>query len=147
MIVSVSGYGRLIHYRCDLMEDVALTDQPARASSTMIECQNGLDVEAYVNRTIFRSDVREVHTLLCAKQLAGELFDVFGEAVRMVPEGETIRAEIDAPWEMIHRFLGNHLKHTTLLAPAWRRAQMREELLSALSTYPQDEKPVKMNQD
>ena len=138
VIVSVSGYGRLLHYRCDLMEQVSLTDQPVRESSTMIECQNGLDVAAYVNRTIFQTNVRETHTLLCAKQLAGELKDAFGSAVRMRPEGETIRAEIDAPWELIHRFLGNHLKHTTLLAPAWRRAQMREELLSALSTYPQD---------
>ena len=147
VIVSVSGYGRLIHYRCDLMEQLTLTDQPARESSTMIECQNGLDVAAYVDRTIYRTDVRETHTLLCAKQLAGELLDAFGDAVRMRPEGETIRAEIDAPWEMIHRFMGNHLKHTTLLAPAWRRAQMREELLSALSTYPQDEKFIKMTQE
>ena len=147
VIVSVSGYGRLLHYRCDLMDQVALTDLPARESSTMIECQDGLDVAAYVNRTIFHTDVKETHTLLCAKQLAEELKDAFGESVRMRPEGETIRAEIDAPWEMIHRFLGNHLKHTTLLAPAWRRAQMREELLSALSTYPQDEKFIKMTQE
>lgn len=138
VIVSVSGYGRLLHYRCDLMKDVSLTDQPARESGTMIECRNGLDVAAYVNRTIFQTDVKETHTLLCANHLAGELSDAFGSAVRMRPEGETIRAEIDAPWEMIHRFIGNHLKHTALLAPAWRRAQMREELLSALSTYPQE---------
>ena len=147
VIVSVSGYGRLLHYRCDLMTDLVLTDQPVREIGTMIECQDGLDVEAYVNRTIFHTDVKEIHTVLCAKQLAGELIDAFGDAVRMQPEGETIRAEIDAPWEMIHRFLGNHLKHTTLLAPAWRRAQMREELLSALSTYPQDEKFIKMTQE
>jgi hypothetical protein len=38
---------------------------------------------------------------------------------------------------MVHRFLVDNLRHTTLLAPAWRRAQIREELLSALSTYPQ----------
>ena len=62
----------------------------------------------------------------------------FGDAVKLKPEGGTIRAEIDAPWEPIRRFLGTHLKHATLLAPAWRRAQMREELLSALSTYPQE---------
>ena len=138
VIVSVSGYGRLLHYRCDLMEDLALTDQPVRESSTMIECRDGLDTAAYVNRTIYHTDVKETHTLLCAKHLAGDLLDVFGDAVTMRPEGETIRAEIDAPWEMIRRFIGNHLKHTALLAPAWRRAQMREELLSAISIYPQD---------
>ena len=137
-IVSVSGYGRLLHYRCDLMDGLLCTDLPVREQSTMVECQNGLDVAAYVNRTIYRSDVKEVHTLLCAKQLAGDLVDTFADAVRMRPEGETIRAEIDAPWEKIHRFIGNHLNHTSLLAPAWRRAQLREELLSALSTYPQD---------
>lgn len=147
VIVSVSGYGRLLHYRCDLMTDLALTDKPAREIDTMVECRDGLDVEAYVNRTIFHTDVREVHTLLCAKQLSGDLIDAFGSAVRMRSEGETIRAEIDAPWEMIHRFLGSHLKHTTLLAPAWRRAQMKEELLSAISTYPQDEKFIKMTQE
>ena len=138
VIVSVSGYGRLLHYRCDLMENLALTDQPVRESSTMIECRDGLDVAAYVDRTIYHTDVRETHTLLCAKQLAGDLLDAFGDAVSMRPEGETIRAEVDAPWDMIRKFLGNHLKHTTLLAPAWRRAQVREELLSALSTYPQE---------
>ena len=138
VIVSVSGYGRLVHYRCDLMDDLTLTDQPVRESSTMVECMNGLDVAAYVNRTIYHTDVRETHTVLCAEHLAGDLLDAFGDAVRLKPEGETIRAEIDAPWEPIRRFLCNHLMHATLLAPAWRRAQMREELLSALSTYPQE---------
>ncbi|MBR2643736.1 MAG: WYL domain-containing protein [Clostridia bacterium] len=138
VIVSVSGYGRLLHYRCDLMEDLKLTDQPVRESSTMVECMNGLDVAAYVNRTIYHTDVKETHTVQCAEHLAGDLIDAFGDAVRLKPEGETIRAEIDAPWEPIRRFLCNHLKHATLLAPAWRRAQMREELLSALSTYPQE---------
>ena len=138
VIVSVSGYGRLLHYRCDLMEDLKLTDQPVRECSTMVECMNGLDVAAYVNRTVYHTDVKETHTVLCAEHLAGDLLDAFGDTVRLKPEGETIRAEIDAPWEQIHRFLGNHLKHATLLAPAWRRAQIREELLSALSTYPQD---------
>ncbi len=137
VIVSMSGYGRLLHYRCDLMEQVTLSDQPARAPETLIECRDGLDVEAYVNRTIYHTDVRELHTVLCAGHLTGELLDRFGEAVTMRPEGETIRAEIDAPWEMVRKFLTANLRHTTLLAPAWRRAQMREELLSALSTYPQ----------
>lgn len=137
VIVSVSGYGRLLHYRCDLMEDVQLTDLAERGAETLIECRDGLDIEAYVNRTIYLTDVKEQHTVLCAEHLAGALLDAFGDAVRMRPEGETVRAEIDAPWEMVHRFLVGNLKHTTLLAPAWRRAQVREELLSALSTYPQ----------
>lgn len=137
VIVSMSGYGRLLHYRCDLMEQVALTDTPARAAETLIECRDGLDVPAYVNRTIYLTDVKELHTMLCAEHLAGALLDAFGDGVRMQPEGETIRAEIDAPWEAVRRFLVKNLKHTTLLAPAWRRAQIREELLSALSTYPQ----------
>ena len=137
VIVSMSGYGRLLHYRCDLIEQAALTDQPARAAETLIECREGLDVSAYVNRTIYLTEFRETHTVLCAEHLAGSLHDRFGSAVRMRPEGETIRAEIDAPWETVHRFLVENLKHATLLAPAWRRSQIREELLSALSTYPQ----------
>ena len=137
VIVSMSGYGRLLHYRCDLMEQVLVLDQPARAAETLIECRDGLDVAAYVNRTIYHTDVKELHTLLCAENLTGDLIDTFGDAVRMRPEGETVRAEINAPWEMVRKFLVGNLKHTTLLAPAWRRAQIREELLSALSTYPQ----------
>lgn len=137
VIVSMSGYGRLLHYRCDLMEAVTLTGLAAREAESLIECREGLDIAAYVNRTIYRTDVMERHTVLCAEHLTGELIDTFGDAVKMRPEGETIRAEIDAPWEMVHRFLVRNLKHTTLLAPAWRRAQIREELLSALSTYPQ----------
>lgn len=137
VIVSVSGYGRLLHYRCDLMEQVTVTDTPARPAETLIECRDGLDVPAYVNRTIYLTDVKELHTMLCAEHLAGALLDAFGDGVHMRREGETIRAEIDAPWEAVHRFLVNNLKHTTLLAPAWRQAQIREELLSALSTYPQ----------
>ena len=137
VIVSMSGYGRLLHYRCDLMDQVTLTETPVREAETLIECKDGLDVAAYVNRTIYHSDVKELHTVLCAENLTGELIDRFGPAVRMRPEGETVRAEIDAPWEMVRRFLVCNLKHTTLLAPAWRRAQIREELLSALSTYPQ----------
>ena len=137
VIVSMSGYGRLLHYRCDLMEQVTVTDTPARAAELLIECRDGLDVAAYVNRTIYLTDVKEQHTVLCAEHLAGDLLDTFGDTVEMRPEGETICAEINAPWEMVHRFLVGNLKHTTLLAPAWRKAQIREELLSALSTYPQ----------
>lgn len=137
VIVSMSGYGRLLHYRCDLMDQVKLTELPVRETETLIECRDGLDVAAYVNRTIYRTDVKELHTVLCAENLTGDLIDTFGDAVSMRPEGETIRAEINAPWEMVRKFLVGNLKHTTLLAPAWRRAQIREELLSALSTYPQ----------
>lgn len=137
VIVSMSGYGRLLHYRCDLMDRVTVTETPARAAETLIECRDGLDVPAYVNRTIYLTDVKEMHTMLCAEHLAGALLDTFGSGVRMRPEGETIRADVDAPWEAVHRFLVENLRHTTLLAPAWRRAQVREELLSALSTYPQ----------
>lgn len=137
VIVSMSGYGRLLHYRCDLMDQVNLTELAARKIETLIECRDGLDVAAYVNRTIYRTDVKELHTVLCAENLTGDLIDTFGDGVSMRPEGETIRAEINAPWEMVRKFLVNNLKHTTLLAPAWRRAQIREELLSALSTYPQ----------
>lgn len=136
-IVSVTGYGRLLHYRCDLMEQTTLSETPARALDSLVECRDGLDVPAYVNRTIYQTDVRETHTLLCAENLAGTLLDVFGDAVRMHAEGAMIWAEVDAPWELIRRFLCTNLKHATLLAPAWRRAQVREELLSALSTYPQ----------
>ena len=137
VIASVSGYGRLLHYRCDLMTQIEVTELPAREKETLIECKDGLDVAAYVNRTIYRTDVKETHTVLCAEHLAGELIDTFGSAVTMRPEGETIRAEIDAPWESVRRFIVTNLRHTTLLLPAWRRAQIREEPLSALSTYPQ----------
>ena len=136
-IVSVTGYGRLLHYRCDLMEQLQITETPARALDTLVECRDGLDVKAYIDRTIYQTDVKETHTLLCAEHLAGSLVDTFGDAVRMHAEGASIWAEVDAPWELIRRFLGANLKHATLLAPAWRRAQVREELLSALSTYPQ----------
>ncbi len=138
VIASVSGYGRLLHYRCDLMTALEITDLPIREKESLIECRDGLDVAAYVNRTIYRTDVKETHTVLCAENLAGDLLDTFGDAVRMRPEGETIRAEIDAPWEAVRRFVVTNLRHTTLLLPAWRRAQIREELLSALSTYPQN---------
>jgi hypothetical protein len=137
VIASVSGYGRLLHYRCDLMTEIELTELPVREKETLIECRDGLDVAAYVNRTIYRTDVKETHIVLCAEHLAGDLLDTFGGAVRMRPEGETIRAEIDAPWESVRRFVVTNLRHTALLSPAWRRAQIREELLSALSTYPQ----------
>ena len=137
VIVSMSGYGRLLHYRCDAMEQVTVLDTPAREAESLIECRDGLDVAAYVNRTVYHTDVKETHTVLCAEHLTGALLDTFGSGVRMRPEGETVRAEIDAPWEAVRKFLVMNLRHTTLLAPAWRRAQIREELLSALSTYPQ----------
>jgi len=137
VIASISGYGRLLHYRVDLMEQVEATDVPVREQESLIECKDGLDVAAYVNRTIYRTDVKETHVVLCAEHLAGDLLDAFGDAVSMRAEGETIRAEIDAPWEAVRRFVVSNLRHTTLLSPAWRRAQIREELLSALSTYPQ----------
>ena len=137
VLASISGYGRLLHYRCDLMTQVETTDLPVREKESLIECKDGLDVAAYVNRTIYHTDVKETHTVLCAEHLAGDLLDAFGDAVTMHPEGETIRAEIDAPWEAVRRFVVTNLRHTTLLLPVWRRAQIREELLSALSTYPQ----------
>lgn len=137
VIVAMSGYGRLLHYRCDLCDELVCTDVAARPQSELSECENGLDMAAYVARTVFHSPEAETHTLLCSRHLAGELFDAFGAAVTLTPEGDTIRASVDAPWTAVRRFLLLNLRHATLLAPAWRQKQLREDLSSALATYPQ----------
>ena len=136
VLASVTGYGRLLHFRCDYMRNIVILDAPIRDWHDLPECKNGLDVVGYVNRAIYRQDGPEPYTLLCAGLLVDALIDAFGVSVRLFPEGDNIRAEVRAPWSSVRRFLLNHLSQVTLLAPESRQRQMRDELSSALSIYP-----------
>ena len=135
--VSVSGYGRLLHFRCDYMREVRMTEQAIRPCTELAECTEGLDVVGYVNRVIYGQDTAEDFILLCAGNLIDELNAVFGGGVRLVQKGDTVRAQIRAPWSAVRRFILGHLERATLLEPAVRQRQIRDELYTALSVYPQ----------
>ncbi len=137
-IASVSGYGRLLHFRCDFMRDLKLLDVPARDASELAECKDGLDVIGYVNRAVYRQDTAEQYTLLCAGTLTDALVDAFGMTARLSLEGDNILAEVHAPWSLVRRFLLQNLTQVTLLSPASRQRQIRDELAGALSIYPQN---------
>lgn len=136
VIVSMSGYGKLLHYRCDLLCDLTLLNAPAREVTELQECENGLDVVGYVNRAVYRQNTATTYTLLCARHLAGDLYDTFHRDAVLTPEGDMVRAEVRAPWMQVRKFLLQHLKHATLLAPTEQQRLLREELAAALSTYP-----------
>lgn len=137
VIASVTGYGRLLHFRCDYMRNLTVLDAPAREATELSECRDGLDVIGYVNRAVYRQDSEEQYTLLCAGMLADSLIDAFGLSAKLSPEGDNVRAEVKAPWTAVRRFLLQNLLQATLLSPAQRQRQIRDELSSALSTYPQ----------
>ncbi len=137
VLASVSGYGRLLHFRCDYMRDARVSDQAARPCSELSECADGLDVIGYVNRAIYRQDTAEPYTLLCSARLIDALIDDFGSDAKLKHEGDNVRAELRAPWSAVRRFLLNHLSQVTLLEPAMRQKQIRDELYTALSIYPQ----------
>lgn len=137
VLVSVSGYGRLLHFRCDYMREVRMTEQAIRPCTEMAECADGLDVVGYVNRVIYGQDTAEDFILLCAGNLIDELSAVFGGGARLAQKGDTVRAQIRAPWSAVRRFILGHLEQATLLEPAVRQRQIRDELYTALSVYPQ----------
>lgn len=137
LLASVTGYGRLLHFRCDYIRSLSLLDQPIRPCTELAECRDGLDVVGYVNRAVYRQDNAEPYTLLCAGRLVDALVDAFGVSAMLTPEGDNLRAEVRAPWSSVRRFLLNHLSQVTLLSPAARQKQIRDELSAALSIYPQ----------
>lgn len=136
VLASVSGYGRLLHFRCDFMRQTRVLDVPVRDASELAECRDGLDVIGYVNRAVYRQDTSEPYVLLCAGQLVDALGDTF-DSVRLSPEGDNVRAELKAPWTAVRRFVLTHLSQVTLIEPERRQKQLREELYVALSLYPQ----------
>lgn len=135
VIVAMQGYGRLMHYRLDLMDQPEKLDTPSRDERELSECADGLDVVGYVNRVIYQREAEESCTLLCARHLCGELLDTFGPDAVLSADGDMVRVEVRAPWVNVRRFLMNNLRHATLLAPAHRRANLKEELSSALALY------------
>lgn len=135
VIVAMQGYGRLLHYRLDLMDQPQKLDTPARDERELPECTDGLDVVGYVNRAIYQREAEEAFVLLCARHLSGELLDSFGSDAVLSPEGDMIRVEVRAPWGNVRRFLMSNLRHATLLAPEHRRTNLKDELSSALALY------------
>lgn len=136
VIVSISGYGRPLCYRCDLMSELKTVDLPVRPVNELQGCENGLDVERFISKSLYQANEADTHVLLCARHLIGSLLDDFAATVTMEEEGDTVRACIVAPWTRVHEFLLKNLKHTILLAPQNRRVQLKEELQSAISCYP-----------
>ncbi|MCL2696033.1 MAG: hypothetical protein FWE69_06885, partial [Clostridiales bacterium] len=134
-LVSISGYGKLLHYPCEAMSEVAQTLVPVRNITELAGCENGLDARDYVMRHIYRQDEAETHEILCARHLAGELYAAFGAACEVREEGEHMRVTLNAPWISVRRFLLVHLKHATLLSPDTRVGQLRGELAGALACY------------
>ena len=137
VLTSVSGYGRLLHFRCDYMRETRLTEQPVRNVTKLSECKNGLDVVGYVNRAVYRQDTSETYVLLCSGQLADTLCDTFGSGIHLTPDGENMRVEFKAPWTAVRKFVLSHLSQVSLLSPERRQKQIRDELYVALSLYPQ----------
>ena len=134
-LVSISGYGKLLHYPCEWMGGIAETQIPARAVTELTGCEQGLDPQSYVMRNIYHQDEAETHEIFCARHLAGELYAAFGKACEAKEEGDHMRAKITAPWVSVRRFLLVHLKHATLLAPEARTEQFHGELAGALACY------------
>lgn len=137
ILASVSGYGRLLHFRCDYMRNIRLSDQAIRPYTELSECEDGLDIVGYVNRAIYHQDTAEHFILLSAGSVVDQLEETFGQEVRLTPEGDNIRVDLWAPWSSVRRFILNHLEQVTLLEPASRKKQIRDELVTALSVYPQ----------
>lgn len=135
VLAAVSGYGRLLHFRCDYMRDAVLSELPARSCSELAECRGGLDVVGYVNRAVYHQDTAEQYSLLCAGRLVDEITDSFGRSVKLIPQGDNVLAQVTAPWTAVRRFLLNNLSQVTLIEPEIRQRQIRDELNRALSLY------------
>ena len=59
VLASVSGYGRLLHFRCDFMRQTRVLDVPVRDASELAECRDGLDVIGYVDPEATVNVIRE----------------------------------------------------------------------------------------
>ncbi|MDD3400549.1 MAG: WYL domain-containing protein [Eubacteriales bacterium] len=136
VIMSISGYGKPLCYRCDLMSDISLTDTPVRSVTELQDCQDGLDVKSFIRRSLYQSNEADTHVLLCARHLIGALWDAFASTVTMDEEGDMVRACVVAPWSQVREFLLKNLKHAVLLAPEYRCTQLKDDLLATVSCYP-----------
>ncbi len=136
VIMSISGYGKPLYYRCDLMSELELSEMPIRPVTELTDCQDGLDVEGFIKRSLYQANDADTHVLLCARHLIGALLEAFAATVTMEEEGDMVRACVVAPWAQVRVFLLKNLKHALLLAPENRCTQLKEELQAALSCYP-----------
>ncbi|MDO4564387.1 MAG: WYL domain-containing protein [Clostridia bacterium] len=136
VVMSISGYGKPLYYRCDLMSLLEITETPQRSEFELQDCENGLDAAAFLKRSLYQSSTSDRHELLCARHLLGELLEAFSNMAELREEGDAIRASIDAPWKQVRAFLLKNLRHATLLAPEDRRYQLKDELQLALKCYP-----------
>lgn len=134
VILAISGYGKPLYYRCDLISQLKTIAQPIRPIAELQDCKQGLDVEAFIQKSVYQSSDSNTHVLLCAKHLTGCLINTFGANVT-VEDGDPIRACVVAPWARVREFLLRNLKHAVLLAPQDKRTQLRDELSAACGRY------------
>ena len=137
VIVAISGYGRALHYRCDLMSELTLLDEPARDAAELSDFEAGMDVHSYVLRNFYGQRDAERFTLLCARHLVGELFERFGEGLTITEAGDNLQVETDAPWTRVKDFVLCNLRYVVLLEPLSRRKLLTDELSYALRSLPQ----------
>ncbi|MDO4543826.1 MAG: WYL domain-containing protein [Clostridia bacterium] len=137
VIMSISGYGKPLYYRCDLMSDIEISEAAARPVIELQDCEDGLDVAAFLRKNLYRQDEAETHVLLCARHLIGEIGEQFSAAT-MEPEGDAVRVSLEAPYATVREFVLKNLRHVAILAPEQRRNELKEELKTALALYPQN---------
>jgi len=136
VLLSMAGYGKLLHQRCDQMRSLEITELPARPVTELSGCEGGLPLRDYVLQNLHRVGAEEDYVLLCKRHLRDEVYAAFGTKSFCEAEGEYLRVTVQCRWPQMQRFLLDHLKYASLLAPQRCAAAFAEELRQAAACYP-----------
>ncbi|MCL2670427.1 MAG: WYL domain-containing protein [Clostridiales bacterium] len=136
VLLSMAGYGKLLHQRCDQMRRIEVTELPARPVTELSGCEGGLPLREYVLQNLYRAGPEESYVLLCKRHLRDEVYAAFGTRSYCEAEGEYLRVTLHCRWPQMRRFLLDHLKYASLLAPQASAAAFAEELRQAAACYP-----------
>lgn len=134
VLLSMAGYGKLLHQRCDQMRHIEMTEAAVRPLTELSGRESSL--QEYILQNVYRAGAEESYVLLCKRHLRDEALSVFGTAMQYKAEGEYLRVTVQATWPKIYQFLLRHLKFASLLSPTEAAARFAEELRQAAACYP-----------
>lgn len=91
LLGNVDKYDNISHFRVERIMDIQLTEEPAKELKEIEGCENGIDLQKYVNVHPFMyNGAARKHTFLAKQNALNDVFDWFG----MEAEAERVNADV-----------------------------------------------------
>lgn len=86
LVCNVDKYDTIAHFRIERIMDIQITDQPVKAISMIEGCENGIDIQRYVNDHPYMYNGKpKKHTFMAKAAALNDVFDWFGMESKIEP--------------------------------------------------------------